>query len=84
MAVPDDEFETMQARARSYRKRLKVLGSVSGPVIERNVRERLRSRATTTLPPAQAELADEIVAFLKKPELSVHQAAFLEREFFGG
>lgn len=74
----------MQARARSYRKRLDELGSVSGPVINGHVRDRLRSRQTAnTLPPAQADLADEIVAFLRGPRLTAHQAAELERDFLG-
>lgn len=84
MPVPYNEFETMQARVRSYRKRLAELGSVSGPVIEGNVRDRLRWRpATDELPPAQGELADEIVEALKDTRLSRHQAAQLERTFFG-
>lgn len=84
MAVPDDEFETMRARTRSYRKRLAELGSVGEPVIVGYVRDHLRSRRPEPLPPAQADLADEIVAFLEEPQLSAHQAALLEREFFGG
>ena len=58
MAIEDDHFETMQARARSFRKRIAELGFVSGPVIERNVRERIRWRPTADkLPPAQRESA---------------------------
>ena len=84
MAVPDDEFETMQARVRSYRRRLEELGSVSGPVIVTHVRDRLGWRATAnTLPPAQGELADEIVIVLTDSRLTVAQAARLEREFLG-
>jgi hypothetical protein len=80
----DDEFETMQARARSYRKRVAELGGVSGLTVKENVRERLRLRsAPTTLTRAQDELADEIIAFLKDPRLTRRQAARLEREFFG-
>lgn len=68
-----------------YRKRLDELGSVSGPVIDGHVRDRLRSGQTAnTLPPAQADLADEIVAFLRGPRLTAHhQAAELERDFLG-
>ena len=85
MTVPaDDEFEAMQSRARSYRKRVAELGGVSGSVIRENVRERLRLRTSSeTLTRAQDELADEIIAFLKDTRLSRHQAARLEREFFG-
>ena len=84
MAVPDDEFETMKARARSFRKRLEELGSVSGPVIEGNVRDRLRSCLdVNALPPAQGELADEIVALLENTQLSSWQAHELQWEFFG-
>ena len=80
----DDEFETMQARARSYRKRVAELGGVSGLIVKENVRERLRLRsASTTLTRAQDELADEIIAFLKDRRLTRQQAARLEREFFG-
>lgn len=84
VAVPDDEFETMQARSRSYRRRLEALGSVSAPVIEGYVRDRLRWRpSANTLPPAQGELADEILALLEEPRLSAQQTAQLQREFFG-
>jgi hypothetical protein len=80
----DDEFETMQARARFYRKRVAELGGVSGSMIKQNVRERLRLRTgSETLTRAQDELADEIIAFLKDARLSRHQAARLEQEFFG-
>jgi hypothetical protein len=82
-AVPDDEFETMKARARSYRKRLAELGSVSGPVIDSYVHDRLRQRPTPALPPAQAELGDEILSFLNDPRLTTYQAEWLELEFFG-
>jgi hypothetical protein len=84
VAVPDDEFETMLARARSFRRRVAELGSVSGPVIEQHVRERLRWRPTTsTLPPAQGELAEEIIELIEAPRLSPQQTSRLEREFFG-
>jgi CRISPR/Cas system CSM-associated protein Csm4 (group 5 of RAMP superfamily) len=80
----DDEFETMQARARFYRKRVAELGGVSASMIKQNVRERLRLRTgSETLTRAQDELADEIIAFLKDARLSRHQAARLEQEFFG-
>ena len=79
-----DEFEIMQARARSYRKRVAELGGVSGLIVRENIRERLRLRSTSqTLTRAQDELADEIIAFLKDRRLSKQQAARLEREFFG-
>jgi hypothetical protein len=79
-----NEFETMQARARSYRKRVAELGGVSGLIVKENIRERLRLRSTSsTLTRAQDELAEEIIAFLKDRRLSRQQAARLEREFFG-
>ena len=82
--VPDDNFEPMQDRARSYRKRVAGLGSVSGSVIIANVRDRLLMRTgPETLTRAHGELADEIIAFLTDTRLSRHQAAALEREFFG-
>lgn len=84
VTVPDDEFETMQARTRSYRRRVAELGGVSGSLIKENVRERLRLRtASETLTRAHDELADEIIALLMDTRLSRHQAALLEREFFG-
>ena len=74
----------MKARARSFRRRLEELGSVSGPVIAANVRDRLRSRPlVSALPPAQGELADEIVALLENTKLSSWQAHELQWEFFG-
>jgi hypothetical protein len=78
MAVPDDEFEAMLARARRFRRRVDELGSVSGPVIEDGVHDRLADH----LPPAQRELAETIVALLEDPRLSIPQAAQLERAFF--
>jgi hypothetical protein len=83
MAAPDDEFGTMLARVRSYRRRVDELGSVSGPVILGSVRDRRRWRPADYLPPAQRELADEIVGLLEDPRLSALQAAQLERAFFG-
>jgi hypothetical protein len=84
VAVRENEFETMLARGRSYRKRLDELGSLNRPIIEGHVRDRLRWQpAAITLPPAQGELADEIFALLRTPRLSAQQAARLEREFFG-
>lgn len=84
MPAGDDEFETMRSRARSYRNRVAELGGVSGSMIRENVRERLRLRTgPAPLTRAQDELADEITAFLKDRRLSRHQAAQLEREFFG-
>lgn len=81
--MSDDEFEFMQARARSFRRRVADLGGVSGSVTKENVRQRLRLRTTPeTLTRAQYVFADEIVAFLKDARLSRHQAASLEREFF--
>lgn len=80
----DDEFETMQARARSYRKRVAELGGVSASIVKQNVRERVGSRTgSQTLTRAQDELADEIIAFLRDARLTRHQAARLEQEFFG-
>jgi len=79
-----DEFETMQARARSYRERVAGLGGVSASILRQNVRERLHLRTgSQTLTRAQDELADEIIAFLRDARLSRHQAARLEQEFFG-
>jgi hypothetical protein len=84
VAVPNDEFQTMLARARNFRRRVDELGSVSGPVIAEGVRDRLRRRLVEYLPPAQRELAEEIVTLLEHPELSQLQAAQLERAFFDG
>ena len=75
----------MRVRVRRYRAQVDEIGAISGPVIEENVRERIRGRApyVDPLPPAQAELADEIVAFLNTPELSADQAALLALMFLG-
>jgi hypothetical protein len=83
VAIDEREYETMRYRARSFRRRVDELGGLNAPAIEGNVRDRLRWRETTSLPSAQGELADEIVALLGTPKLSPHQAAHLEREFFG-
>ncbi len=85
VALPADEFETMKARVRRYRARVDEIGAISGPVIEENVQARIRGRAPHVDPlhPPQAELADEIVAFLNTPELSADQAALLALTFLG-
>ena len=80
MPVPEDEFETMLARARSFRARLNELGIAAG-VIEDCVYARLRHRPYAVLPPAQRELADAIVGLLTNSELSMWQASELERAF---
>jgi hypothetical protein len=83
VTTPDDEFETMLARARSFRRRVDELGTVSSPAIDGYVRDRLRDRPdVNSLPRAQAEFADEILALLQLPSLSPQQAHRLEREFF--
>jgi hypothetical protein len=83
VAIPADEFSTMRARARSFRRRMDELGTVSGPVIDGYVRDRLRDRPNVaSLPPAQAEFADEIVALLQIPGLSPQQSHQIRREFF--
>jgi hypothetical protein len=84
IVASDDQFETMLARARLYRKRVAELGGVSASIIKQNVRERVGLRTgSQTLTRAQDELADEILAFLRDARLSRHQAARLEQEFFG-
>jgi hypothetical protein len=83
VTIPDDEFEMMLARARRFRKRVDELGTLSSPVTDGYVRDRLRYRPdVNSLPPGQAELADEIVALLQMPSLSPQQANRIEREFF--
>jgi hypothetical protein len=83
MAVSDDEFQTMRARARVYRMRIKELGPISGPVITESVRGCLDFRPPTVpLSEAQRELVDEIIAFLKDPRLDLFRARMLEQEFF--
>jgi hypothetical protein len=85
MAAATDEFETMLARARRFRRRVDELGTVSAPAIDGYVRDHLRYRPQVgALPPAQAELADEILALLQMPGLSTEQARRIEREFFEG
>ena len=85
MELPADEFETMRARVRRYRARIDEIGAISGPIIEQNVRERIRGRTQNVepLPAAHTELVDEIVAFLNTSELSADQAALLALTFLG-
>jgi hypothetical protein len=64
------KFEGMLNRARLLRRRIDELGSPSGAVIEAHVRDRLSWRPTDDLPPAQSQLADEILALLDDPRLS--------------
>jgi hypothetical protein len=80
--IPTDEFSTMCARARSFRRRVDELGTVSSPAIDGYVRDQLYGRRHTPLPPAQAEFADEILALLQMPGLSPQQAHQIMREFF--
>jgi hypothetical protein len=83
VAVPDDAFETMLARARGFRKRVAELG-LSAPMIEADVEARLHWLATgPALPSGQAKLADEILALLRNPGLSPQQAQRLESAFRG-
>jgi hypothetical protein len=83
VGIPEDEFQTMLARARNFRRRVDELGTVNSPAIDGYVRDRLRDRRNgNALPPAQTDLADEIVALLQISSLSPHQAHQLEREFF--
>jgi hypothetical protein len=83
VTIPTDEFSTMCARARSFRRRVDELGTVSGPVIDGYVRDRLHDRPhVNSLPPAQGEFADEIVALLQMPGLSPQQSHQIMREFF--
>jgi hypothetical protein len=85
VTIPDDEFETMLARARSFRRRVDDLGTLSGPAIDGYVRDRLHYRRDiNSLPPAQVEFADEILALLQVPTLSPQQLHRLEQEFFAG
>jgi hypothetical protein len=83
MAVPADEFETMLARMRGFRRRVDELGSVGGPIIDADVRAHRNLSPADYLPSPQRELAETIVALLEDPRLSALQAAQLERAFFG-
>jgi hypothetical protein len=83
MPVAEDEFETMLARARSFRARLDELG-IAGGAVEDFVYARLRHRPYGELPPAPREFAEEILALLKSPELSTWQALELEQAFASG
>jgi hypothetical protein len=83
MPVAEDEFETMLARARSFRARLDELG-IAGGAVEDCVYARLRHRPYVVLPPAQRKLAEEIVALLTSPGLSTWQARELEQAFATG
>jgi hypothetical protein len=80
MAVPDDEFETMLARARNFRRRADDLRSVTGHMFTGRRTPSLRgAQPVDYLSPAQRELAEEIVALLEDSRLSVLQAGQLER-----
>ena len=83
MPVPEEEFETMLARARSFRARIDELG-IAGGAIEDCVHARLHHRPYAVLPPGPRKLAEEIVRLLKNPELSTWQARELERAFVRG
>jgi hypothetical protein len=83
VTVPNDEFETMLARARRFRKRVDEL-PMGGTEIDANVRARLRAKPSSELPPGQQALADEIHSLLDDLRLSAHQAAWIERAFFAG
>jgi hypothetical protein len=80
MAVQDDEFETMLARARNFRRRADELRSVTGHMVtERRTPSSRGAQPVDYLTPAQRELAEEIVALLEDSRLSVLQAGQLER-----
>jgi hypothetical protein len=80
--VPDDEFETMVARANRFRVEVGQLGW-SAFVVDSNVRARLYWNPTIPeLPADQESLADEIYELLGNSKLSAQQAAQLEREYF--
>ena len=82
MAVPDPEFEALIARTRRLRTQLAEL-RVAGSMVEEEVRARIGTgRSKRDLPPAHAQLADEILAVLENPELSTWQAQKLRYEFF--
>lgn len=84
MAIDDLHFQVMLKRAREFRRRIDELGSVSGPVIDANVRARLRwNPQPPQLPPGQRQLADEILDLLKNPQLSTGQARELAQAFRG-
>ena len=82
LVVPDDEFETMVARANRFRAEVGELGW-DGSIVDSNVRARLYWNPTTPeLPAGQESLADEIYALLGDSRLSAQQQAQLEREYF--
>lgn len=82
MAVPEFEFETLLARTHRLRAQLTELG-IAGSMVEDEVKARVHSgRSKRDLPPAHAQLAEEIVALLENPELSTWQAQKLRYDFF--
>ena len=84
MAVPDDQYEVLLARARRLRRRVDELGAVTGTSVDQYVEGRLsRRHGLPNLSPPQNELADEILVLLQNPELSPMQGAYLERVYFG-
>ena len=81
LMVPDDEFETMVARANRFRAEVGELWN--GFVVDSNVRARLYwNPKIPELPADQESLADEIYELLSHSKLSAQQQAQLEREYF--
>jgi hypothetical protein len=79
--VPDDEFETMVARANRLRAEVGELWN--GFVVDSHVRGRLYwNPKIPELPAGQESLADEIYELLSNSKLSAQQQARLERAYF--
>lgn len=83
MSIDDEEFQTLLEQVRELHRRTDEI-TRSSTRLHENVRARLNwNPDPPTLPPAQRELADEVVEVLEKPRLSSSQSRRLQRAFFG-
>jgi hypothetical protein len=83
VSVDDAQFQSLLEQVRELH-RLADQVARETTRIHANVRARLaRERDPPTLPPAQREIADEVVEILAKPRLSSSQSRQPQRAFFG-
>jgi hypothetical protein len=83
VAIDDITFHSILSQAHELHARITQF-AISGPGIERAVRERLQSKTQwLELSPAQEKLVVEILELLQDPRLSSWQAHELQSAFFG-
>jgi hypothetical protein len=81
--VDDQQFQSLLEQVRDLH-RLADEVTREASRLRANVQARLSWEPDPpTLPPAQREIADEVVEILSKPRLSSSQARQLQRAFFG-